>query len=300
MMFDQQQQLYYHHLNSIKRAATSVRRSGHFPQNLSLPNHYIPDSDKQRLTAAGATIRQQFRLAERPRNVMELSNQPPADPLYHNYPHIIIGGQPFYLIPTDPNQTLETDSYAYPQNVPIYEEIDQSLVQNQCQSECCSSSVASDQGEIGSLNRNVQDQFRSSVEDQRPRVMVNPLVRDVAFSGRRNNLNSFSDNSYESSNSSHVSTKPRLKSNPVKVAHRSPGNSSSSSIYYYSDTLRKKSSPPSLRQSTNTKSSDCSSSSSDSGLSLRNQHHLESKNPIVETKIVLADPEIKRKDSTQV
>lgn len=56
---------------------------------------------------------------------MELSSNPPAH-LYHNYPHIIIGGQPFYLIPSDPAnaEAFEVDSYAYPQNVPIYEEID--------------------------------------------------------------------------------------------------------------------------------------------------------------------------------
>ena len=74
------------------------------------------------------------------RNVMELSERPPMlTPTSVNQPsfppHILIGGQPFYLVPTSsaatginncPNDTLG-EQYTYPQNIhqmPIYEEID--------------------------------------------------------------------------------------------------------------------------------------------------------------------------------
>jgi hypothetical protein len=63
---------------------------------------------------------------------MELSERPPQ-PRPPNvippnaYPHIIIGGKPFYLIPSSGeglNNEGMFESYSYPQHVPIYEEID--------------------------------------------------------------------------------------------------------------------------------------------------------------------------------
>merc|ERR1719273_564008 len=52
-----------------------------------------------------------------------------------DYPHIVIGGKPFFLVPSShsPSSVLETtvnnsEAYAYPQHMPIYEEIDYTTV----------------------------------------------------------------------------------------------------------------------------------------------------------------------------
>jgi hypothetical protein len=131
-----------------------------------LPNHYIPE-----LTSGSFTLghnlqehprmlvidngdngnvvpgkrhmviedfRQRFGEPAQARNVMELSERPPmltpSSVSHSNFPpHILIGGQPFYLVPTSsaasssnnvPNDTMG-EQYTYPQNImPIYEEID--------------------------------------------------------------------------------------------------------------------------------------------------------------------------------
>ena len=68
---------------------------------------------------------------------MELSERPPmmlnqannnmaSSEVYQNasdYPHIVIGGKPFFLVPTSAVDTTTNSSevYAYPQQMPIYE-----------------------------------------------------------------------------------------------------------------------------------------------------------------------------------
>ena len=259
---------------------------------MSLPNHYIPDAQGVNGSKTSATLNfsqrplvdrerisqefhQRLPQADASRNLMELTDRPPAH-VYHNYPHIIIGGQPFYLIPSDPGraEAYEIDSYAYPQSVPIYEEIDNSSTAK-CPSECS----ASDQGEIGSLRRGEQDldlnqsprllpvnnnrcQSRNtnssdlsssdtSANNNKhlgPRIRVNPLLptRETPFQDT-----SFSD-SYESNASSNASSSQKennlrkglaTSSNRARFPRKSPASnstSSTSSIYYYSDTLRKK------------------------------------------------------------
>lgn len=346
--------------SSMMRRSASAE--GQFlPNGLSLPNHYIPDSSAKRqqcqtlnhhpgqqqvvpsnVTLGGrrdpeviaAEFRQRFPLAERPRNVMEISSQPPAH-LYNNYPHIIIGGQPFYLIPSENSaHQYETDSYAYPQCVPIYEEIDPDVC-----------SVASDQGEIGSVRQEPcsqsnslsnrggvplphQMQFRpvtshsqtTNTSDgcstngfsppSRPnaaggRVMVNPLVRDVAFQ----------DTSFSSDEGQKPFVPPSRPT--AKLPHRSPAtnSTSSSSIYYYSDTL-KKTSPDAKLKVASIHSDELSSA--DSGFSSSNKPHKNaaggeqyvsssscsssSERAPVDTRIVLHEPVegTKQSNTTQV
>ena len=94
----------------------------------------IPLPDSTEVTALGNALSHHatsgHNLATHGHTRMELASQPPpSHNVYHNFPHIIIGGQPFYLIPSDPEDcaAFETGdpAYAYPQNVaPIYEEID--------------------------------------------------------------------------------------------------------------------------------------------------------------------------------
>merc|ERR1712111_69777 len=53
-----------------------------------------------------------------------------------DYPHIVIGGKPFFLVPSSqsPSSVMETtvntnsEAYAYPQHMPIYEEIDYTTI----------------------------------------------------------------------------------------------------------------------------------------------------------------------------
>merc|ERR1712241_456065 len=78
------------------------------------------------------------------RNVMELSERPPMPvptSVYQmaDYPHIVIGGKPFFLIPSSnassivnpaDQSTQSSEAYAYPQHMPIYEEIDYNAIVN--------------------------------------------------------------------------------------------------------------------------------------------------------------------------
>ena len=133
-----------------------------------LPNHYIPELTSGSLTMGhnlqqhprmlvinnvenGSNVvggrrhmviedfRQRFGEPIQTRNIMELSERPPiltppAVDTSNCPPHILIGGQPFYLVPTSSSATLGANTapndtageqYTYPQNImPIYEEID--------------------------------------------------------------------------------------------------------------------------------------------------------------------------------
>ncbi len=295
----QEQELYYQQLQDSMKRSSALRRAA---------NHYIPDGEKrhfastvgrrhfdnngrlfslQQANSSSTVCRSLGVLSERPqRTLMELTDSPPSSNPHNGqeYPHIIIGGQPFYLIPSSTANNFHNDgnsSYAYPQSVPIYEEIDPAAVE-----EDEVSSAASDQGEIGSLTRpddpdravisttprslrHLQSQQRQQPsqrpvtshsqttnssdlsssgesrlsppnarqQQQMPRVLVNPLVRDLAYQDT-----SFSS---ETEASKLGPRQSMVKLNP----QRSPGNSStsqgsststSSSVYYYSDTLRKK------------------------------------------------------------
>ncbi|XP_040582001.1 uncharacterized protein [Lepeophtheirus salmonis] len=159
-------------LNSIKRnhvnnsTDSTCHLDSHFPNSTSLPNHYIHDTDRQARIIDPIAVREfQTRFAtDSSVKRVQLSDRPP--PLESEesmtYPHILIGGQPFYLIPSKPE---ETHSYAYatmttgrqdihhPSPVmengqpPIYEEIDRYYYSNSI------GSGVSDRGEVGSLNR---------------------------------------------------------------------------------------------------------------------------------------------------
>ena len=128
-----------------------------------LANHYIPDAPNHqkmmtldhkdhmlRKQAIAEEFRQRFGHGPERRNIMELSERPPM-PIIQNhqiiqnpaesqhayqvsnasdYPHIVIGGKPFFLVPSShpPSSVLETtvnnsEAYAYPQHqqMPIYE-----------------------------------------------------------------------------------------------------------------------------------------------------------------------------------
>ena len=119
----------------------------------SLPNHYIPD---QPAFPRISEVRPRLSVPER--TIMELSERPPQlrppNVIPPNaYPHIIIGGKPFYLIPSSGDPGLNDgsfESYSYPQHVPIYEEIDGGSRFYEAASEM---DFSSEQGEVGSIER---------------------------------------------------------------------------------------------------------------------------------------------------
>jgi len=156
------------------QAVTSLTSNGH-TLTRCLANHYIPDTPSHqkmmtldhrdhmlRKQAIAEEFKQRFGPLPDRRNVMELSERPPipvqnqvhpppqmmiggqnADSTQQayqvsnasDYPHIVIGGKPFFLVPSShsPSSVLETtvnnsEAYAYPQHMPIYEEIDYTTV----------------------------------------------------------------------------------------------------------------------------------------------------------------------------
>ena len=182
---------------------------------------------------------------------MELASQPPpSHNVYHNFPHIIIGGQPFYLIPSDPEDcaAFETGdpSYAYPQNVaPIYEEIDPDH-------EEATTGWVSSSAEVAAGN---WSQAAAAGHSNNPVRNSRVVTSDVASS--EYNSSAQSDQGEAGSDTSSLRRQPRpqkaaplgrLVVNPMErqqPPHRSPASSTgSSSMYYYSDTMKNPSKQP--------------------------------------------------------
>lgn len=252
----------FHHQSRVV-AMTMARSSqpGHTWSHLAAPGHH-PDSqrsmmplpDTEAAEAADVAICDHLATSGHAsttmvagRTRMELASQPPpSHNVYHNFPHIIIGGQPFYLIPSDPEDcaAFETGdpSYAYPQNVaPIYEEIDPDhdgdhrvpvqvpaqgrVVTSDQQGRAVTSDVASseyssvqsDQGEAGS---DIGSLKRPQVKPHpQGRLMVNPMEQQQQQTQQQQ----------------------QQQQHPLRhlPPHRSPASSTgSSSMYYYSDTMK--------------------------------------------------------------
>lgn len=248
----------------------------------TLPNHYIPGPNS---AGKGHAIERLGRA--NPSNTMQLSDQPPDPPhLYHSYPHIVIGGQPFYLIPSDPNRACsadcDTDSYAYPQNVPIYEEIDPYATSN-------GSAIyppPSDLGEAGSTLGTPPPVHGQQLQRQPARfsgrVMVNPLLRSVQHD--HSEMTTSLTNGWDRTGSP-VSTCSTAKKSPVASTS---GGSTSSSMYYYSDTMKSSQENRGIKPSEqSSKLSRLSSDSSDSGLGNHRPVKTPTSHQPVDTQIIL-------------
>lgn len=260
----------------------------------TLPNHYIPDMLKEDGGQAPPRTHQVLSLRRDPAAPrMELAAQPPpqhpAATGHHGFPHIIIGGQPFYLIPSDPVNApgaaaaaYEADAYAYPDNTgPIYEEIEESFEEEE-------EGFESDQGEVGSLQRLPPPSAGPGILQEpqvlrpTPRVLVNPLVRDIAFQEAHAPMRAPSNNVHVNS----AGQQNPLSEHPLRgftpISNRAPqpcdslgrakakaaaalsspaASNGSSSIYYYSDTLRPKAEK--AANNTSSSSSNCSGRLSD-------------------------------------
>lgn len=236
-----------------RSAATTLTPNGHtmtrcLDFHQSFPNHYIPDNNGVVTFSDNNVVRKQmiaeeFRTRFAPpesRNVMELSERPPMprpNNVQPDYPHIVIGGKPFYLIPTNDqfsrNQELEDQQYAYPQHMPIYEEIDYS----------------SDQGEVGSVNYS----NRPSSRPIRPTSSAATNTSELSSVGSSNSSTNNGVNMVM--NPLVNSTEDHAKRHQIRLADgversRSPqsiysaklaaqqSSSNNSSVYYYSDTLK--------------------------------------------------------------
>ena len=258
------------------QAVTSLMTNGH-TMTRCLANHYIPDRMLTLDTRHPAEIRdfgdfdasstnndlrkqvqEDFRQRfEVRRNVMELSERPPMPvptSVYQmaDYPHIVIGGKPFFLIPSSnassivnpaDQSTQSSEAYAYPQHMPIYEEIDYNAIVNTNNSAHGSA--------VNSNSKVVMDRPLSSTASQSNSAHTNT-----------SELSSNESHSSQHDTSTHhglhsaalimTPTQKRLTDHSSSGVERSRSpqsiysaklatssqKSGQSSVYYYSDTLK--------------------------------------------------------------
>lgn len=192
----------------------------------SLPNHYIADLQRQQQQLQGQLPKREYNLSEirqkiSPPNctVMELSERPPTVRTTSTlqsttYPHIIIGGKPFYLIPTSMDEHgIQVDgsfeSYSYPQHVPIYEEIDGEGSDGcgRFYEPASEMEYSSEQGEVGSTERLAYHHIPETVSIQRsPRIMRSLFGGGNATPSQHRSLSSHSQNSSQQTNTSEISS----------------------------------------------------------------------------------------------
>ncbi len=183
----------------------------------SLPNHYIPEQAQAfpRLTE----VRPRLSVPER--TVMELSERPPqmrppAVLQPNAFPHIIIGGKPFYLIPSSGDESSNHndgsfESYSYPQHMPIYEEIDgnSSYCGGRLYEATSDMEYSSEQGEVGSVERLAHPLESSMHPPRSPRMFKSLFVGgDHHHHHQRpiSSATSHSQNSSQQTNTSEVSS----------------------------------------------------------------------------------------------
>ena len=177
----------------------------------TMPNHYIPEGMQPKMILVNSDMKRpsgtatldplsqrkhmnDFRTRLEPpvsRNVMTLSDRPPMvapTNITQFPPHILIGGQPFYLVPNpsgNPEQQPSMqDNYSYPQNImPIYEEIDGNTSSQRIYAG--SAAVSTSDFEYNYCNNGeVQGPFMTSEKKQHP-LQVNPS--DIMMSNLRGN-----------------------------------------------------------------------------------------------------------------
>lgn len=241
------------------QAVTSLMHNG-LTMTRCLANHYIPDHQKmmtldnsevnQRQQVIADELRHRFGPFPDRRNVMELSERPPLPVptgVYQmaDYPHIVIGGKPFFLIPSsEASEAANTTSeaYAYPQHMPIYEEIDYNVIvdKNGANSACGvmdrplssatshSNSNHTNTSELSSSGETSSSSSQKNMEEhngQSLQFFQGQMTRNVRLG-----------DGLERSRSPQSIYSARL------VHKQQLPASSNSSVYYYSDTLRNTSS----------------------------------------------------------
>ena len=276
----------FHHQSRV--VAMTVARSQQ-QQRSMMP---LPDAN-QLISGSGHQLTGSQQQLTRTR--MELASQPPpSQNVYHNFPHIIIGGQPFYLIPSDPEDCVAFEtgdpSYAYPQNVaPIYEEIDPDHEEGVANAGNIWSQM---QTTAGHLATTVGGHNPTKVQARNSRVVTSDVASSEYSSVQSDQGEAGSDTSSlkrpkmqpqraplgrlvvnpmeqqqhqnQLTGSQHQLTGSQLRRMPP---HRSPASSTgSSSMYYYSDTMKNPTTKQPNRQGVPQRLSD---DFSDSGFSHR-------------------------------
>lgn len=257
-----------------------------------------------RKQAIAEEFRQRFGPVPERRNVMELSERPPqvvptatlqnnnpgvligtlsADSQQHayqvsnasDYPHIVIGGKPFFLVPSShsPSTVMDTtvnnsEAYAYPQHMPIYEEIDYTTVSAPMSSGSImmdrplssaashSNSAHTNTSELSSGSGGDSSSSNSSQKIIIDSAIIMPEVSQPGFIPPRHCSTTTSSNSQQN--------RVRLADGVLRSASpQSPFSArlsgknqnkaaNSNSVYYYSDTIKK----PPLQQAGNSSSDD--------------------------------------------
>merc|ERR1712110_470534 len=275
------------------QAITSLTPSGH-TMTRCLANHYTPDAPNHltldhkdhmlRKQAIAEEFRQRFGHGPERRNIMELSERPPM-PIIQNhhtiqnpaesqhayqvsnasdYPHIVIGGKPFFLVPSShqPSSVLETtvnnsEAYAYPQHqqMPIYEEIDYTTVSAPMSSGSImmdrplssaashSNSAHTNTSELssGSVGTGDSSSSNSSQKIIIDSAMIMPEVSQPVFIPPRHFTTSSQQNRVRLADGVLRSASPQspFSARLSGKNQNKPAGSNSNSVYYYSDTIKK-------------------------------------------------------------
>ena len=254
------------------QAVTSLMSNGH-TMTRCLANHYIPDRMMTLDTPRGVhapqmggfdtlnlspgemrqhvqeDFRQRF-VPEVRRNVMELSERPPMPvptAVYQmaDYPHIVIGGKPFFLIPStntstegsiipsgitmSGDQSSSSEAYAYPQHMPIYEEIDYNAVNNPVLKQVMDRPLSSTASQSNSAHTNTSElssNESNSSHHENSHVFQNP------------NLVTPKKRLTESSTAAIIEQRCRSPQSVYSAKMVNSSQKSGQSVYYYSDTLK--------------------------------------------------------------
>merc|ERR1719273_1541814 len=175
-----------------------------------------------------------------------------------DYPHIVIGGKPFFLVPSShsPSSVLETtvnnsEAYAYPQHMPIYEEIDYTTVSAPMSSGSATMMMMMDRPLSSAASHSNSAHTNTS-------ELSSGGDSSSSNSSQKNNPLQDSNNSDNQQSSQQFMTPRHSQQNRVRLADgvirsaspQSPfsarlsgknqnKSANSSSVYYYSDTLKK-------------------------------------------------------------
>ena len=253
------------------QAVTSLMSNGH-TMTRCLANHYIPDrmmtldtrvnaphsaggfdtinlSPGQMRKHVQEDFRQRF-VPEVRRNVMELSERPPMPvptAVYQmaDYPHIVIGGKPFFLIPSSTNTSTadsiipsgitmgdpssSSEAYAYPQHMPIYEEIDYNAVNNPVLKQVMDRPLSSTASQSNSAHTNTSElssNESNSSHHENSHVFQNP------------NLATPKKRLTESSTAAIIEQRCRSPQSVYSAKMVNSSQKSGQSVYYYTDTLK--------------------------------------------------------------
>jgi len=230
------------------QAVTSLTPSG-LTMTRCLANHYIPEQKMMTLDFAARKQQIRERLGEPRNNIMELSERPPLGhpqapqpslELYQNqtdYPHIVIGGKPFFLVPS----IDASESYAYPQQMPIYEEIDYGTVSTQPAQHSPAGGSHQTQSSHMVLDRPLSSTASHSNSAHTNTSELSSGDTSSASSQKMDELHHHHLHHTPNKQIKRLADQPLERSRSPQSAYSAKlaNKQTNSSVYYYSDTLKK-------------------------------------------------------------